>query len=128
MPRLRKNEMCPIHRSTWCCGRKEINVPKKGSKWETVRAGIRRYWDERLKKYRYRLSPAMRRAVINRKLRDNGGICEICGKPIEDYRDVVPDHKEPKGMGGARADDGVEGVNLQPAHSRCNLEKGSKRI
>jgi 5-methylcytosine-specific restriction endonuclease McrA len=125
---LKPKEMCPLHHKTTCCRREEVARGRKASKWEQVRPGIRRFWDEHLKKFRYKLSPAMRRSVINRKLRENGGVCGICGKQIEDYRDVVPDHKEPKGMGGARADDGLEGSNLQPAHSKCNLEKGSKRI
>jgi len=41
--------------------------------------------------------------------------------------DVVPDHIEPKGMGGGFYDDGENGSNLQPAHNACNLAKGSRR-
>jgi hypothetical protein len=35
----------------------------------------------------------------------DSGICTICYEPFTDYNDVVPDHKEPKGMGGAWRDD-----------------------
>jgi hypothetical protein len=38
--------------------------------------------------------------------------------------DVVPDHRQPRGMNGSRRDDRL----IQATHSRCNMEKGSKRI
>jgi hypothetical protein len=38
----------------------------------------------------------------------------------------VPDHIIPKGMGSANRDDHPD--NIQSAHRRCNLEKGSKRM
>jgi 5-methylcytosine-specific restriction endonuclease McrA len=38
----------------------------------------------------------------------------------------VPDHIEPKGMGGAWRDDHPE--NIQAVHRRCNLQKGSRRF
>ena len=50
--------------------------------------------------------------------------CGICGRPIYTWDDLVPDHIEPGKMGGCK-DHSEE--NLQPAHSWCNLEKGSKR-
>jgi len=98
------------------------------SKWEQVRPGIRRIKDEHSPTgYRWKLSQAEREKVILRKLRDNGGTCGICGEPITDMGDVVPDHVEPKGMGGAWYDDGENGANLQPAHNQCNLMKSSQR-
>jgi hypothetical protein len=39
---------------------------------------------------------------------------------------VVPDHKNPKGMGGAWRDDHSD--NIQATHWWCNGEKGSTRI
>lgn len=126
--KLKPNQICPLHRRKDCCGREARTRIRSIGKWEQVRLGVRRIWDELLGKFRWKLSPAERRKVVERKLRENGGICGICALPIVDCRDVVPDHIEPKGMGGARADDGENGSNLQPAHSRCNLEKGSKRL
>ena len=43
-----------------------------------------------------------------------------------DYNEIVPDHIEPKGMGGAWRDDHPE--NIQAVHRRCNLQKGSRRL
>ena len=47
-------------------------------------------------------------------------------KLFMDVRDVVPDHREPRGMGASWRDDHPD--NIQAAHRRCNQEKGSKRI
>ena len=46
--------------------------------------------------------------------------------PFTDYNDVVPDHRDPKGMGGAWRDDHPD--NIQAAHWWCNSEKGSTRM
>ena len=43
-----------------------------------------------------------------------------------DYNEIVPDHIEPKGMGGAWRDDHPD--NIQAVHRRCNLQKGSRRL
>jgi hypothetical protein len=43
--------------------------------------------------------------LLKRKIVEQDGICAICDEPLTDYSDVVPDHKEPKGMGGAWRDD-----------------------
>jgi hypothetical protein len=41
------------------------------------------------------------------------------------YNDIVPDHIDPRGMGGSRRDDHPE--NIQAVHFWCNSEKGSTR-
>lgn len=126
--RLRKGQICPIHRSRKCCGRDDVPAfERRSGKWETVRPGWRRIKDETNSRgYRYRLSPAEMRKVLDRKIEDQNQMCGICGFALEDYNDVAPDHKEPKGLGGARRDDHPD--NIQAAHSRCNIEKGSQRI
>lgn len=129
--KLKPKERCGIHGRLDCCGRAEVHryTRIKHSKWLQVRTGVRKIADDTVPGgWRYLLSPGERRKVILRKLEQNGYLCGICKKPIEDMRDVVPDHITPKGMGGARADDGKDGANLQPAHNHCNLEKGSRRI
>lgn len=76
---------------------------KKSDPWPKISLRVRKkWWAER--------NPVLR--------------CGICGKPIWDFGDLVPDHKEPGKMGGCK-DHSEE--NLQPAHSLCNMEKGSIR-
>jgi hypothetical protein len=41
------------------------------------------------------------RKLLNRKIRQQAGICAICHEEFSDYNDVVPGHKNSKGMGGA---------------------------
>jgi hypothetical protein len=42
-----------------------------------------------------------------------------------DYGDVVPDHEDPKGVGGAWRDDHPD--NIRATHWWCNSEKESTR-
>jgi len=41
------------------------------------------------------------RKLLKRKVVEQNRICAICHQVFTDYHDVVPDHKNPKGMGGA---------------------------
>jgi hypothetical protein len=66
------------------------------------------------------------RKLLNRKIVQQGGICAICHEDFTDYNDIVPDHRDPKGMGGARRDDHPD--NVEATHWWCNGEKGSTRI
>ena len=67
-----------------------------------------------------------KRIAARRKLREKWWAegrrtCGICGLPIREFEDMTNDHKLP----GTAKSDAQE--NLQPAHSLCNLLKGSKR-
>ncbi|HEY6349650.1 MAG TPA: HNH endonuclease [Candidatus Angelobacter sp.] len=66
------------------------------------------------------------KSLLKRKIVDQGKKCGICDEPFTDFKDIVPDHIEPKGMGSARRDDHPD--NIQVAHRWCNLEKGSRRV
>jgi hypothetical protein len=66
------------------------------------------------------------RKLMNRKIAEQGGKCAICHEEFTDYNDVVPDHRNPKGMGGAFRDDHPS--NIQATHYWCNGEKGSIRM
>jgi len=66
------------------------------------------------------------RKLMKRKIVEQQGICPICNEEFTDYGDVVPDHKNPKGMGGAWRDDHPS--NIQATHHWCNREKGSTRM
>lgn len=92
--RLRANELCPIHRSVSCCGRERIAKPR------LIRLGVQRVEDPHHPRgYRELRSPAEMRKLLNRKIREQAGICAICHEEFTDYSDVSPDHRNPKGMG-----------------------------
>ena len=48
----------------------------------------------------------------------------LCDSLFTNYDDIVPDHINPKGMGGAWRDDHPE--NIQAVHWWCNGDKGIK--
>jgi len=41
------------------------------------------------------------RKLLKRKVAEQNGICAICHEEFTDYNDVVPDHEDPRAMGGA---------------------------
>ena len=83
--RLRTNELCPIHQSLSCCGRELLPKPK------LVRLGVQRVEDPHHPRgYRELRSPAEMRKLLNRKIRQQGGICAICHEEFIDYNDIVP--------------------------------------
>jgi 5-methylcytosine-specific restriction endonuclease McrA len=130
---LSPKERCPIHKQqpfTCPCHRVQRRARLKGSKWETVRIGVRRIKDQfadHRDGYRYKYSAGEMRKVLLRKVEEQHGLCALCGEPFTTLVGVVPDHIKPKGLGGARADDRPE--NIQAAHHHpCNFEKGSKRL
>ena len=116
----RKNEYCPIHQSLFCCGREQTRKERR------LRLGVQRIEDpHHTRGYRELRSPAEMRKLLNRKIAEQGGKCAICHKEFTDYGDIVPDHRHPKGMGGAWRDDHPD--NVQATHRWCNEEKGSMR-
>ena len=119
--KLRRNEFCPIHRSVFCCGREQVR------KERTVHLGVRRIEDPHHPRgYRELRSPAEMRKLLNRKIVEQDRKCAICHEEFTDYNDIVPDHRDPKGMGGAWRDDHPD--NVRAAHWWCNGEKGSTRV
>jgi hypothetical protein len=84
--RLRRNQLCPIHHSRFCCGREAI--PKQ----RTVRQiGVRRIEDPHHPRgYRELRSNGEMRKLMNRKIALQHGKCAICEKKFTDYADVVP--------------------------------------
>ena len=110
---LRQNEYCPIHGSLRCCGREQTQCVRR------IQPGIRRFEDPHPRRYRELRSPAEMRKLLKRKVAEQKGICAICHEEFTDYNDIVPDHWDPKGMGGPWRDD-----------HRDNLEKrrGANRV
>ena len=92
-----------------------------------MQAGIRRVEDPHHPRgYRELRSPAEVWKLLNRKIRLQGGICAIYHEEFTNYNGIVPDHRNPKGMGGAWRDDNPD--NIQATHYWCNDEKGSTRM
>jgi hypothetical protein len=60
---------------------------------------------------------------MDRKIEEQNSECPLCHMAFTEYGDVVPDHINPKGMGGAFRDDHPD--NIQAVHWWCNSEKGS---
>ncbi len=119
--RLRRNEYCPIHKSRRCCGRETRHYVR------SLQPGIRRIDDPHHPRgYRELRSPAEMRKLLKRKVAEQNGICAICHEEFTDYNDVVPDHEDPRAMGGAWRDDHPD--NIRAVHWWCNSEKGSIRI
>jgi hypothetical protein len=48
------------------------------------------------------------RKLLNRNIVEQDRKCAICHEEFTNYNDVVPDHRDPKGMGGAWRDDHAE--------------------
>ena len=118
--KLRKNEYCPIHKAVFCCGRKDEQKRKRG--W----VAVQRVEDPHHPRgYRELRSAAEMRKLLARKIIEQDMKCGICSEPFNDCTDIVPDHIRSKGMGSSRRDDHPD--NIQAAHRRCNLGKGSKR-
>jgi len=76
--------------------------------------------------YRELRSNAEMRKLLNRKVVEQRRECAIGHSPFTDYNDIVPDHIDPRGMGGARRDDHPD--NIQAVHWWCNGEQGSSRV
>jgi hypothetical protein len=76
--------------------------------------------------YRELRSNAEMRRLVNRKVVEQDRECALCHVKFTHYNDIVPDHINPRGMGGAWRDDHPD--NIQALHWWCNGEKGSSRV
>jgi hypothetical protein len=84
--RLRRKQLCPIHRSLFCCGRGAI--PKERRQHQM---GVRRIDDpQHPRGYRELRSSGEMRKLLDRKIVAQNGICGICKEKLTDYSDVVP--------------------------------------
>jgi 5-methylcytosine-specific restriction endonuclease McrA len=93
----------------------------------TFNRGLKRIDDPASERgYREIRTPAEMRKLLLVKVREQDGKCGICGEPFTEIGEVVADHINPRGMGGAFRDDHRDAI--QAAHSLCNGEKGSKRL
>jgi hypothetical protein len=84
--RLRRNQLCPIHRSFSCCGREAI--PKERRQRQM---GVRRIDDpQHPRGYRELRSNGEMRKLLDRKIVAQNGICGICKERFTNYGDVAP--------------------------------------
>lgn len=84
--RLRRGQLCPIHRSASCCGREAF--PKERRQRQL---GIRRIDDpQHPRGYRELRSNGEMRKLLDRKIVAQNGICGICKEKSTDYGDIVP--------------------------------------
>jgi hypothetical protein len=78
--RLRRNQVCPIHRSAYCCSR------ERNRKARTIRIGVQRIEDpHHPRRYRELRSPGEMRKLLNRKIVEQNGICPICEEKFIDH-------------------------------------------
>ena len=91
-----------------------------------MRLGVRRVEDPHHPGYRELRSAAEMRKLLNQKIMNQDRKCAICHEEFSDHNDIVPDHRDPKGMGGAWRDDHPD--NVPATHWWCNGDKGSTRM
>jgi len=119
MPKLGRNQLCPLHKRRDCCGRAEfVRYPKPKN---LSRNGVTTDPDGREK-----CTPAVLRARKNMLLNRPHPTCAACGEEFTDYRDVELAHKESKGNGGFKHDD--RWPNLCLMHLAENREQGSRSL
>jgi len=127
--RLRKRELCPLHRSYFCCGRQSAGTMRHP--WKVRQNKPRRLSVERIEDphhprgYREICSLAEQRKRKHELLSQPDPHCFYCKRPFVLYDEVDLAHILPKGMGGATRDDHRN--NLALAHKSCNRLNGSKR-
>ena len=87
--RLHQNQLCPIHRSRFCCGREAIPRERRQH-----HMGVRRIEDPHHPRgYRELRSNGEMRKLLDRKISAQRGKCALCNEPFTDYGDIVPDHR-----------------------------------
>jgi hypothetical protein len=116
--KLRRNQYCPIHRSLFCCGRETIQRIRRANP-----LGVQRIEDPNHPRgYRELRSNAEMRRLVNLKVVEQDRECALCHVKFTDYNDIVPDHINPRGMGGSWRDDHPN--NIQAVHWWCKRGEG----
>lgn len=119
MNRLKKNQVCPLHRRRDCCGRAEFVRYPQAKKLPSIN-GVIKYPDGREK-----CSPAALRRRKDALMQKNPH-CLVCGKEFTDYSQVDLAHRESKGLGGSRRDDRWENIYLMCRSG--NRQQGSRDL
>jgi len=91
--RLRRNQLCPIHRWFACCAREAIPKERR-----VRQLGVRRINDpQHPRGFREIRSNAEIRKLTDRKIVAQNGVCALWKGQFTDYNDIVPDHINPAG-------------------------------
>jgi hypothetical protein len=88
--RLRRNELCPIHRLVSGYGRE----PMQKERTIIIRIGVQRIEDPHDPGYREHRSPAAMRKLLNRKIVEPDRKCAFCHEEFPDCNDIVPDSRD----------------------------------
>jgi hypothetical protein len=125
MPKLRMQEVCPLHRRRDCCGRTQsVRYPRplraRNGIWTEVRFGLWRSEDGREK-----CSPQELRWRKNQLIRTSA-FCVACGEKFRDYDEIELAHRQGKGIGGGKHNDAM--TNLVLMHREENREQGSRSL
>jgi hypothetical protein len=89
--RLRRNQLCPIHRSQFWCGREAIPRERRQRQ-----LGVRRIDDHHHPRgYREIRSNVEMRKLLDKKIVTQNCECAICNEKFTDYSDIVQDHINP---------------------------------
>lgn len=125
---LRKGQRCPVCHSFWCqCHGTLVRKEKGASKRVQIGPGVYKIPDQHHPRgYRVHRTKSAMRDLLVKKVEEQEGRCFYCHKEFQTFAEVTPDHREPRGMGGARRDD--DSSNIVACCAACNSEKGSKRL
>ena len=78
--------------------------------------------------YREIRSNGEMRKLMDRKIAAQNGICPLCKERFTDYGDIVPDHINPRGMGGAWRDDHPDNIQAGPTANRNDSVGGREGL
>lgn len=129
--KLPTQRRCPIHNRTNCCGREDRKKRIANARHVQIAPGVTKILDEHHPRgFRIHRSKAAMRDLLMRKVKEQNGKCywqesTLCPITFKDFREVTPDHIQPRCMGASWRDDDESNVAASCAY--CNHDKGSRR-
>ena len=130
--RLHRGELCPIHKSFYCCGRPRPKMPVTKRNYGPV---VIVQDPQHPRGYRELCTLAEKRRRKHWLMSQGKFDCIHCGKDVRfspdgekesEYPDIELCHRESQGMNGSKRDDHISNLGL--GHTVCNRENGSKRV
>lgn len=130
---LSKGKRCPLHQSLYCACHGPVKKPsssvrKRPQQLQQTRrfaVAVLKVPDESIPRgYRERCSAQEKQRRKDIHIGKQEGICPLCLKKFENYRDVEFCHKYSGKFGGSATDDHMD-VTFA-GHRWCNREQGSR--